>query len=49
MTTGEIELEAQNIKLFLSKAATPVFPLDDYQDVNEDVRLKNRFLDLKKA
>ena len=47
MTTGEIELEAQNIKI-LSKAVTPVFPLDDYQDVNEDVRLKNRFLDLRR-
>lgn len=47
MVTGEIELEAEDIKLF-NKAVTPAFPLDDYQDVNEDVRLKNRVLDLKK-
>tara|TARA_B110001450_G_scaffold1856_1_gene2137 strand:- start:5306 stop:7072 length:1767 start_codon:yes stop_codon:yes gene_type:complete len=47
MITGEIELEAKNINI-LSKAVTPVFPLDDYQDVNEDVRLKNRVLDLRR-
>jgi aspartyl-tRNA synthetase len=47
MTTGEVELEASNISI-LSKALTPVFPLDDYQDVNEDVRLKNRVLDLRR-
>jgi aspartyl-tRNA synthetase len=47
MTTGEIELVAEEI-IVLSKAVTPVFPLDDYQDVNEDVRLKNRVLDLRR-
>ena len=47
MVTGEIELEAENITL-LNKAVTPAFPLDDYQDVNEDVRLKNRVLDLRR-
>ena len=47
MITGEIELEADNIQL-LNKAATPAFPLDDYQEVNEDVRLKNRVLDLRR-
>ena len=47
MITGEIELEADNIQL-LNKAVTPTFPLDDYQEVNEDVRLKNRVLDLRR-
>ena len=47
MPTGEIELESKDIQI-LSKAETPVFPLDDYQDVNEDVRLKNRVLDLRR-
>ena len=47
MITGEVELEADSIKI-LSKASTPVFPLDDYQEVNEDVRLKNRVLDLRR-
>ena len=47
MTTGEVEIEVSEIEL-LNSAATPAFPLDDYQDVNEDVRLKNRILDLRR-
>lgn len=47
MATGEIELEAKSLNIF-SSAVTPQFPLDDYQDVNEDIRLKNRFLDLRR-
>ena len=47
MHTGEIEIEVQNIDI-LSKANTPVFPIDEYQEVNEDVRLKNRVLDLRR-
>ena len=47
MTTGEIEIEATSLNIF-SPALTPQFPLDDYQDVNEDVRLKHRFLDLRR-
>ena len=47
MATGEIEIEASSLKIF-SSADTPKFPLDDYQDVNEDVRLKHRFLDLRR-
>ena len=47
MKTGEVEIEVSEIEL-LNSAATPAFPLDDYQDVNEDVRLKNRILDLRR-
>ena len=47
MHTGEIEIEL-NIINILSKANTPVFPIDEYQEVNEDVRLKNRVLDLRR-
>jgi len=47
MHTGEIEIEV-NIINILSKANTPVFPIDEYQEVNEDVRLKNRVLDLRR-
>ena len=47
MATGEVELVVSSLDI-LSKAITPVFPLDDYQDVNEDVRLKNRVLDLRR-
>ena len=47
MKTGEVEIEVSEIEL-LNSAATPAFPLDDYQDVNEDVRLKNRIIDLRR-
>ena len=47
MKTGEVEIEVSEIEV-LNAAATPAFPLDDYQDVNEDVRLKNRILDLRR-
>ena len=47
MSTGEIEIEATSLTIF-SSALTPQFPLDDYQDVNEDIRLKYRFLDLRR-
>ncbi len=47
MLTGEIEIEATSLTIF-SSAVTPQFPLDDYQDVNEDIRLKYRFLDLRR-
>ena len=47
MKTGEVEIEVSKIEV-LNSAATPAFPLDDYQDVNEDVRLKNRILDLRR-
>ena len=47
MKTGEIEIEVNELEV-LNSAATPAFPLDDYQDVNEDVRLKNRILDLRR-
>ena len=47
MPTGEIEIDANSLLIF-SSAVTPQFPLDDYQDVNEDIRLKYRFLDLRR-
>ena len=47
MKTGEIEIEVSELEV-LNSAATPAFPLDDYQDVNEDVRLKNRIIDLRR-
>ena len=47
MMTGEIEIEVSELEV-LNSAATPAFPLDDYQDVNEDVRLKNRIIDLRR-
>ena len=47
MHTGEIEIVVGDL-IILSKAKTAVFPIDEYQEVNEDVRLKNRVLDLRR-
>lgn len=47
MLTGKVEIDVLNINL-LNKAETPAFPLDDYQEVNEDVRLKHRVIDLRR-
>ena len=47
MHTGEVEVIASSLEI-LSEAKTPVFPLDDYQEVGEEVRLKNRVLDLRR-
>ncbi|MCK5268087.1 MAG: aspartate--tRNA ligase, partial [Spirochaetes bacterium] len=45
--TGEIELIAETVKI-LSKSETPPFPLDKAHDSHEDIRLKYRFLDLRR-
>ena len=47
LATGEIELRCEEIVL-LNTAETPAFPLDQSSDVGEDVRLKNRTLDLRR-
>ncbi|MBM6549964.1 aspartate--tRNA ligase [Marinomonas ostreistagni] len=47
MTTGEIEVLGHELKI-LNRAATPPFQLDEHQAVGEDIRLKNRFLDLRR-
>ena len=47
LATGTIELAATKIKL-LSSAETLPFSLDDAVDVREDLRLKYRFLDLRR-
>jgi aspartyl-tRNA synthetase len=47
IATGTIEIEALNIEV-LNEAQTPPFPLsDDTRGVNEEVRLKYRYLDLR--
>jgi aspartyl-tRNA synthetase len=48
MKTGKIEVIAISIKI-LNKAKTPPFPLDGQQIINEDVRLKYRYLDLRRT
>ena len=47
LATGEIELRCEEI-VVLNTAQTPAFPLDQSNDVGEDVRLKNRTLDLRR-
>lgn len=45
--TGEIEIIAQELRI-LSTADTPPFYIEEDSDVNEQVRLKYRFLDLRR-
>ncbi|MFT2099228.1 aspartate--tRNA ligase [Marinomonas sp. 2405UD66-6] len=47
MNTGEIEVLGTSLEI-LNAAQTPPFQLDDHQNVGEDVRLKNRFIDLRR-
>jgi aspartyl-tRNA synthetase len=47
MPTGEVELIASSIEL-LSRSETPPFPIDDDVDAAEDLRLKYRYLDLRR-
>ncbi len=45
--TGEIELEVKELRI-LSKAETPPFEILDETNVNEELRLKYRYLDLRR-
>ena len=47
LSTGEIEVDARDIRL-LNDAKTPPFPINEESPVSEDIRLKYRYLDLRK-
>jgi aspartyl-tRNA synthetase len=47
METGEIEIVCEAIHVF-NQAKTPLFPIQDQVDVDEAVRLKYRYLDLRR-
>ncbi|MEE4661961.1 MAG: aspartate--tRNA ligase [Halieaceae bacterium] len=47
MSTGEIEVLGKTLEI-LSTAETPPFQLDEYTAVGEDVRLKYRYMDLRR-
>ena len=47
LATGEIDVLAKELTI-LTRAETPPFPIDDHIDVSEDLRLKYRYLDLRR-
>ena len=47
LATGEIEVWAESLEVF-SKAETPPFAIEDKVDTNEALRLKYRYLDLRR-
>lgn len=47
MPTGEVEVLGQEL-VILNKSDTPPFQLDEHQSVGEDVRLKYRYVDLRR-
>ena len=46
--TGEIEVEVKDLRV-LSKAETPPFEILDETNTNEELRLKYRYLDLRRG
>lgn len=47
LKTGDIEIRAFSLRI-LSEALTPPFPIEDGVQVKDDLRLKYRYLDLRK-
>jgi len=47
MATGEIEILGSQLEI-LNGALTPPFQLDEYSEAGEDVRLKYRYMDLRR-
>ena len=48
MVTGEIEIAVEEIEI-LNVAKTPPFEIDGSDNVNEEIRLTNRYIDLRRA
>ena len=46
--TGFVDIMVDKV-IILNKAETPPFPIQDNVDVNEDIRLKYRYLDLRRS
>ncbi len=47
LATGEVELATASLEI-LSKSETPPFQLDEYHETDEQLRLKYRYLDLRR-
>lgn len=48
MKTGEVEVEVRELRI-LNSAQTPPFMIDEFTEVAENIRLKHRYLDLRRA
>ena len=48
MATGEIEVYGTQLEI-LNSAATPPFQMDEHITVGEDIRLKHRYMDLRRT
>ncbi len=48
LATGEVEIEVADIEI-LAAAEPPPFPLDERTEVDETLRLRHRYVDLRKA
>ena len=47
INTGSIELQVEEVTI-INKSKTPPFSIDDETDANEEIRLKYRYLDLRR-
>ncbi len=47
LTTGELEVRATNLRI-LSESETPPFPIEEHIQTKDELRLKYRFLDLRR-
>lgn len=48
MKTGEVEIEISEL-FILNRSETPPFMLDEFTEVAENIRLKHRYLDLRRS
>jgi len=48
LPTGEVEIEVQELKIF-NKAKTTPFEINDDKEISEEIRLKYRYLDIRRT
>ncbi len=48
LTTGDIEIKAEHLEV-LAESEVPPFPIDSQDKLSEEIRLRYRFLDLRRA